>query len=60
MMGQGIIPKAYHPVATKLLDDELNQLLAGLRDSIDKTVASLPPHHDYVARYCGEVGAGTA
>lgn len=53
MMGQGIMPKAYHPVATKLSDEELDQLLAGLRDSVAKTVAGLPEHHDYVARYCG-------
>jgi len=53
MMGQGIMPRAYHPVATKLADAELDQLLAGLRDSVTKTVASLPEHHAYVARYCG-------
>ncbi len=53
MMGQGITPQAYHPVATKLSDEDLDQLLAGLRDSVSKTVASLPEHHAYVARYCG-------
>ena len=53
MMGQGIVPHAYHPVATKLSDQELDQLLAGLRDSVARTVASLPSHQDYVARYCG-------
>ncbi len=53
MMGQGIVPKAYHPVATKLSDEELDQLLTGLRDSVAKTVAGLPEHHAYVARYCG-------
>ncbi len=53
MMGQGIVPRAYHPVATKLSDEDLDQLLAGLRDSVSKTVASLPEHHAYVSRYCG-------
>lgn len=53
MMGQGIMPQTYHPVATKLTDTELDQLLAGLRDSVAKTVASLPEHHAYFARYCG-------
>ena len=60
MMGQGIMPRAYHPVATKLSDAELEQLLAGLRDSVEKTVASLPEHHAYVARYCGVVDAAAA
>ena len=53
MMGQGIMPRSYHPVATKLSDAELDQLLSGLRESISKTVAGLPEHHAYVAHYCG-------
>lgn len=53
MMGQGIMPQAYHPVATKLSDMELDHLLKGLRESVAKTVASLPEHHAYVAQYCG-------
>ena len=52
MMGQGVMPQAYHPIVTKLSDQELDHLLGGLRDSITKTVASLPEHHAYVARYC--------
>ncbi|MEY4250500.1 MAG: hypothetical protein RJA87_2133 [Pseudomonadota bacterium] len=52
MMGQGVMPQAYHPIVTKLSNQELDHLLGGLRDSITKTVASLPEHHAYVARYC--------
>jgi len=53
MLGQGIMPRAYHPVATKLSDAELDHLLHGLRESVERTVASLPRHHEYVAQYCG-------
>jgi tryptophan halogenase len=53
MMGQGIMPRAYHPVATKLSGAELDHLLGGLRESVSKTVASLPDHQAYVAQYCG-------
>lgn len=53
MMGQGIMPRAHHPVAEKLRDDELARLLGSIRDSVARTVASLPEHRDYVARYCG-------
>lgn len=60
MMGQGIMPKSYHPVATKLSDAELAHLLAGLRDSVAKTVAGLPDHHAYVAQYCGAQEARAA
>ena len=60
MMGQGITPQSYHPVATKLSDAELAHLLAGLRDSVLKTVAGLPDHQAYVAQYCGTQEARAA
>ncbi|MFM9616322.1 tryptophan 7-halogenase, partial [Streptomyces niveiscabiei] len=60
MMGQGIMPQAYHPVATKLTDDELSHLLEGLRESVAKTVAGLPSHPAYVARYCSSAKAEAA
>jgi tryptophan halogenase len=53
MMGQGIMPQAYHPIAGKLTDEELSRMLSNIRESVSRTVASLPPHADYVAQYCG-------
>lgn len=53
MMGQGIVPQSYHPVAAKLRDEELAHLLQTLREQVDRTVAALPAHGDYIARYCG-------
>ena len=53
MMGQGIMPKAYHPVATKMSEEELARFLAMIRENVARTVAGLPEHHAYVARYCG-------
>ncbi len=52
MMGQGILPKSYHPIAGKLTDDELSRLLGGIRTTVSRTAASLPQHGDYVAQYC--------
>jgi tryptophan halogenase len=53
MMGQGITPQSYHPVAAKLGTDELDKFLAMLRKNVAETVSTLPAHHEYVARYCG-------
>ena len=53
MMGQGIAPQAHHPIAGKLSDAELVQLLGALRSSVAKTVAGLPEHHRYIERFCG-------
>jgi len=53
MMGQGIMPRSHHPIAEKLRDDELDTLLGTIRANVARTVASLPEHGAYVARYCG-------
>ena len=60
MMGQGIVPRAYHPIAEKLSDEELEKLLATIRDTVSRTVASLPAHAAYVAQYCGASQATAA
>ncbi|SFP97376.1 tryptophan halogenase family protein [Sphingomonas rubra] len=53
MMGQGIVPQSWHPIAAKLRDDELDRLLGTIRDTMRRTVAGLPDHAAYVAQYCG-------
>ncbi|PJI90553.1 tryptophan 7-halogenase [Sphingomonas koreensis] len=53
MMGQGIDPQSWHPIAEKLSDEELMRLMSTLREDVTRTVATLPEHHTYVAQYCG-------
>ena len=53
MMGQGIRPRAYHPIVNKMRDDELERFLGTIRQNVARTVAALPEHQAYVARYCG-------
>jgi len=60
MMGQGIMPRSYHPIATKLSDAEVTKLLSTIRDNVARTVSGLPDHEAYVARYCGAVSASAA
>ena len=60
MMGQGIMPRSYHPIATKLSDEEMTKLLSTIRDNVARTVAGLPDHEAYVARYCGAANASAA
>jgi tryptophan halogenase len=60
MMGQGIMPRTYHPIAEKLRDEELQRLLATLREKVANTIASLPPHAAYVEQYCGATNAAAA
>ncbi|MCD2323339.1 tryptophan 7-halogenase [Sphingomonas sp. IC-56] len=60
MMGQGITPRTWHPIAEKLRDEELDKLLATLRENVARTVSQLPDHAAYVARYCGSAGVRAA
>lgn len=60
MMGQGIFPRAHHPIASKLTDDELARLLASIRANVARSVATMPTHADYVAQYCGTGKASAA
>ena len=41
-------------------DAEMTKLLSTIRDNVARTVAGLPDHEAYVARYCGAVSASAA
>jgi len=52
MLGQGIMPQQYHPVADVMSDAELTRFMQRIKANVDKTVASLPRHQAYVEQYC--------
>jgi tryptophan halogenase len=52
MVGQGIIPEDYDPMADQMDDAQLAELLANLRTLLDRSVAGLPSHADYLALNC--------
>ncbi|UGQ46520.1 tryptophan halogenase family protein [Massilia endophytica] len=53
MLGQGLIPASHHRSADLMPDHELKGFLDSIRTRVDQLVAQLPPHKDYVRRYCG-------
>ena len=60
MLGQGITPESYHPVANKMSEEELDRFLGTIRQNVARTVAGMPDHHAFVARYCGAKQAEAA
>lgn len=52
MLGQGILPEAYHPVINVMSDKELTQFMQTIKAQVDATVAKLPNHHAYIQNYC--------
>lgn len=52
MLGQGLEPEAYHPVARVMEEGQLRKFLSDYRQSIARAVAKLPPHQDFLQQYC--------
>jgi tryptophan 7-halogenase len=52
MVGQGIIPAGYHPLADQLSEKDLAAFLAATRQVVDGSVAAMPSHEDFIARHC--------
>ncbi|MBQ0957896.1 tryptophan 7-halogenase [Ideonella sp. 4Y11] len=52
MMGQGLMPARYHPVADLMGPDELQRFLEDIRVRVQRIVAGLPAHQAYVEQLC--------
>ena len=52
LVGQGIFPERWHPLADALSDDQLDQFLATISNSFQRDSARMPGHSDYLARFC--------
>jgi len=50
--GQRLHPQGYHRLAAMMPHDELRQQLTAMRRQIADTVAAMPSHPDFLARYC--------
>lgn len=55
MMGQGMIPKSYHPFARSMPEADLRAFLEQLKNKINQTVERLPEHETFVRSYCASV-----
>ncbi|TNE65841.1 MAG: tryptophan 7-halogenase [Alphaproteobacteria bacterium] len=55
MLGQGIVPRDYQPLADVLPLPQLMEYLANLKQIIDANVPKLPSHKDFIARHCAGV-----
>ncbi|MET0894134.1 MAG: tryptophan halogenase family protein [Pseudoxanthomonas sp.] len=52
MMGQGIVPRQYHPIADVMSQPDLTRFLGDIKSNVDNTVRQLPAHMDYLRGYC--------
>ncbi len=52
LMGQGLVPRAWHPVADAISEDDLKLRLSRMRTAVQDRLKQMMPHDDYIARYC--------
>lgn len=52
MVGQGLMPKVYHPIVDLMGASELKSFLHSINLKIKERVAQLPKHADFILRYC--------
>lgn len=50
LIGQGVVPRDYHPLATTLDSSQLEKLATNLRNLIGSAVATLPSHEEWLQR----------
>ncbi len=58
LVGQGVVPGAGHPLAGLLGDDDIAGFLASLKAAIDREVAGLPSHRDFIRQNCAAAATG--
>lgn len=56
MLGQGIMPEQYHPVADVMSPEELKNFLDYIRTNVSKAADQLPSHQQYIQQYCKAAG----
>ncbi|AAK24259.1 tryptophan halogenase family protein [Caulobacter vibrioides] len=52
LIGQGVIPQAFHPLTGVVTDAQLDEYLANLRQIMSRAIDALPAHGDFIAKNC--------
>ena len=52
LVGQGLFPEGYHPVADAISADELRLRLTKIRTGIQNRINIMPGHADFIAANC--------
>ena len=52
LIGQGLLPKAYHPFVNSMSDTELKNLMSRVKSAIAQLVKQQPTHSDYIDQHC--------
>ncbi len=59
LLGQSIMPAAYHPMVDVLGPDEIRQMVAGVRGVLERSAEAMPPHREFISRNCRAEAVGS-
>lgn len=59
MIGQGILPKQYHPLVDQLPDEDLARFVSSIGKTIANCVDAMPMHQAFIDRYCAASAVDT-
>jgi tryptophan halogenase len=52
MIGQGVLPRRYHPAVDVVPEAALAELVGGVRQVVAACAAAMPAHAQFIARHC--------
>ncbi len=52
MLGQGIVPRQYHPLPKAMSDEDLVRFLNELKTGVGNAIERMPTHQQFLERYC--------
>ncbi len=52
LIGQNVIPRAYHPMVDVLSIDEVRKVVNGTKAVLDRGVEVMPRHEEFIAKHC--------
>ena len=59
MVGQGILPQAYHPLVDLVSEQDLQKFIASVGRTISDCVDVMPAHQAFIDRYCAAASPAT-
>ena len=52
LLGQGVMPKSYHPMVDLMSEQEIRQFVGNVKNVLDRSADAMPTHEDFIAKNC--------
>jgi tryptophan halogenase len=52
MLGQGVVPAGWHPLADRIDEAQMGRFLTSIQKIIGSTVDKLPNHEAFINKFC--------